>query len=95
MLENKRIFNGPIELTKDNDPEQLVNKQVLSQIAIDELETISVSDDDNDENRDFVVFRSRPIIHMQDGNYMIYNAHLVIERLYNSIYFDLLPYHEK
>ncbi|MEE1080365.1 MAG: hypothetical protein U0L19_04480 [Bacteroidales bacterium] len=80
---------------ENNDPEQLVNKQVLSQIAIDELETISVSDDDNDENRDFVVFRSRPIIHMQDGNYMIYNAHLVIERLYNSIYFDLLPYQKE
>lgn len=80
---------------ENNDPEQLVNKQVLSQIAIDELETISVSDNDNDENRDFIVFRSRPIIHMQDGNYMMYNAHLVIERLYNSIYFDLLPYQKE
>ena len=80
---------------ENNDPEQLMNKEVLSQIAIDELETISVSDDDNDENRDFVVFRSRPIIHMQDGNYMMYNAHLVIERLYNSIYFDLLPYQKE
>ncbi len=80
---------------ENNDPEQLVNKEVLSQIVLDELETISVSDDDNDENRDFVVFRSRPIIHMQDGNYMMYNAHLVIERLYNSIYFDLLPYQKE
>ena len=80
---------------ENNDPEQLINKDVLSQIAVEELETISVSDDDNDENRDFVVFRSRPIIHMQDGNYMIYNAHLVIERLYNSIYFDLLPYQKE
>lgn len=80
---------------ENNDLEQLVNKEVLSQITIDELETISVSDDDNDENRDFVVFRSRPIIHMQDGNYMMYNAHLVIERLYNSIYFDLLPYQKE
>ena len=80
---------------ENNDPEQLMNKEVLSQIAIDELETISVSNDDNDENRDFVEFRSRPIIHMQDGNYMIYNAHLVIERLYNSIYFDLLPYQKE
>ena len=80
---------------ENNDPEQLMNKEVLSQIAVDELETISASDDDNDENRDFVVFRSRPIIHMQDGTYMIYNAHLVIERLYNSIYFDLLPYQKE
>ena len=80
---------------ENNDLEQLVNKKVLSQIAIDELETISVSDNDNDENRDFIVFRSRPIIHMQDGNYMMYNAHLVIERLYNSIYFDLLPYQKE
>jgi len=80
---------------ENNDPEQLINKEVLSQIAVNELETISVSDDDNDENRDFVVFRSHPIIHMQDGHYMIYNAHLVIERLYNSIYFDLLPYQKE
>ena len=85
---------GILSLEK-SDPEQLMNKEVLSKIAVDELETISVSDDDNDENRDFVVFRSRPIIHMQDDNYMIYNAHLVIERLYNSIYFDLLPYQKE
>ena len=80
---------------ENNDPEQLMNKEVLSQIAVNEFETIPVFDDDNDENRDFVVFRSRPIIHMQDGNYMIYNAHLVIERLYNSIYFDLLTYQKE
>lgn len=78
---------------ENNNPKQLVSKDVLSQIAIDELDTIYVTDDD--KNRDFVVFRSRPIIHMQDGKYMIYNAHLVIERLYNSIYFDLLPYQKE
>lgn len=80
---------------ENNDSEQLMNKDVLSQITVDELETISVSDDDNDDNRDFVVFRSRPLIHMQDGNYMMYNAHLVIERLYNSIYFDFLSYQKE
>lgn len=81
------IFN-----LENHDPKGLVNRDVLSRISLDEFETIPI--DDNDENRDFVMFRSHPIIHMQDGNYTIYNAHLVIERLYNSIYFDLLP-HQK
>lgn len=75
-----------------NDPKELINRSVLSKISVDELETISMADD---ENRDFVTFRSRPVIHMQDGSYMIYNVHLVVERLYNSIYFDLLPYQKE
>ena len=40
LLENKRIFNGPIELTKDNDPEQLMiyyipGQEKESEIIID------------------------------------------------------------
>lgn len=85
--------DGPgIFSLEKNDPEGLINRSILSQISVNELETIPVTDNGNDENRDFVVFRSRPIIRMKNGSYMLYNAHLVIERLYNSIYFDLLPY---
>ena len=42
LLENKRIFNGPIELTKDNDPEQLVIYYIPEQ----EKESINIIEEE-------------------------------------------------
>lgn len=75
-----------------NDPSKLVNRSVLSHISIQENETIAYTEKTNEMNRDFVVFRTRPIIEMINGDYLIFNHKLIIERLYNSIYFDLIPY---
>ena len=74
-----------------NDPSGLINKNVLSQISINENETIAY-EENTDLNRDFVRFRSHPVIEMSNGDYMLFNQKLMIERLYNGIYFDLLTY---
>lgn len=82
---------GVINL-KQNDPNHLLNKNILETISIGENEYIEIDDKTNNENRDFVKFRSCPLIRLKDGSYMLYNKQLIIDRLYNSIYFDLLPY---
>lgn len=74
------------------DPDCLLNKNVLQKISMEEDEFIEVDDKLGDDNPDFVAFRSRPLIKQKNGDYMLYNKQLVIGRLYNSIYFDLLPY---
>lgn len=70
-----------------NDPDHILNKNVLLKVSIKE----DAYFDDEKTNRDIIVFRSKPIIEMNDGRYLLYNKQLMINRLYNSIYFDLLP----
>lgn len=81
---------GSIKLEK-NDPGGLLNRNVLKHISIEENGYIEVDDNVGDENRDFVQFRSCPLIHLKNGDYLLYNKQLIVDRLYNSIYFDLLP----
>lgn len=75
-----------------HDPDYLLNKNILQKISIEEDGYIEIDDEIGDNNRDFVAFRSRPLIKQKNGDYLLYNKQLVIGRLYNSIYFDLLPY---
>lgn len=81
---------GTISLSK-NDPDGLLNKEVLNRISIGKDDYIETDDTIGDENRDFAVFRSKPIIRMGDEEYLLYSKQLIIDRFYNSIYFDLLP----
>lgn len=69
------------------DPEHKLDSNILQRISISENDCI-----DDEKNRDFVVFRSHPLIRMNDGRYLLYNKQLLIKRLYNSIYFDLSSY---
>lgn len=78
-----------------NDPNHFLNRNILEKISIGENEYIEIDDKTNSKNRDFVKFRSCPLIKLKDNNYMLYNKLLIIDRLYNSIYFDLLPYELK
>lgn len=92
LLATQSIQFGPGTFNLErNDPDGLINKNVLSQISISEHETIDY-EGNTDRNRDFVRFRSCPIIEMSSGDYVLFNQKLIIERLYNGIYFDLLPY---
>ena len=84
ILEGLGTFN-----LERNDPNKLINQNVLSRISINENETIAY-EENTDLNRDFVRFRSHPVIEMSNGDYMLFNQKLMIERLYNGIYFDLL-----
>lgn len=63
-------------------------ENVLRKLSINQEEYIKI-DNNDDENRDFVKFRSCPLIRMNNGDYIVYDKILLIRRLYNSLYFDL------
>lgn len=75
-----------------NDEAGFVHKQVLEHIAIDINDVLPYDSGDSrnrDNNTDYRVFRSHPIIKISDNEYIIYSLPLLCERLYNSLFFDL------
>lgn len=74
---------GPFRPDANNDPDKLINRNVLDYISIPFNKDISLS-----ENEDYKVFRDKPLIRMLDGSYEIVNVGFVLERLFTSLYFD-------
>ena len=77
---------------KEQDKDNLITLSVVDAISINQLDYIEINEEVGDSNRDFAIFRSQPLIYMESSQYMLYNIPLMIDRLYNSIYFDLMPY---
>lgn len=66
--------------------------QVARNLSIDINEIIPYSNEDTiqgADNIDYKTFRSRPLIRLSENKYYIYNLQLLIERSYNSLFFDL------
>lgn len=40
------------------------------------------------DNKDYVVFRAKPLVKIADKKYVVFNFQLLIERIYNGLYFD-------
>ena len=77
---------------KEQDKDNLITLSVVDAISINQHDYIEIDEEVGDSNRDFATFRSRPLIYMESSQYILYNIPLMIDRLYNSIYFDLMPY---
>lgn len=74
----------PIEITS------VISQKVIDLLSIDINEYIPFDDIKYQENNiDYRVFRSKPLIKVSDKQYYIYNGELLIEKLYNSLFFDL------
>lgn len=74
------------------DDDSLISKNVLDNLSIDITETIAYNAEDaesRDDNVDYRTFRSRPLVRIKDGQYLIYSLHLLLERLYSSLFFDI------
>lgn len=74
------------------DEDSLISKNVLDNLSIDITETIAYNAEDaesRDDNVDYRTFRSRPLVRIKDGQYLIYSLHLLLERLYSSLFFDI------
>lgn len=84
-----RVGKMPKDLS--NDLDKLITKSVLDAITLDYRCLVpDYATDDRENNVDYRAFRSRPIIHDEAGNYVIYWMEALIDRLYNSLYFDFL-----
>lgn len=72
--------------------EGLYYSQVTDKIAIDINEVILYSKEDTEarvDNIDYRMFRAKPLIRVSDNTYYVYNLQLLLERTYNSLFFDL------
>lgn len=66
--------------------------QIADKLAIDINEVIPYSSKDTnrrDDNIDYRTFRAKPLIRVSNNTYYVYNLQLIIERTYNSLFFDL------
>lgn len=73
------------------DKDGLLSVAVIKHLAIQWDETISIdsSAGDRNNNTDFRVFRSHPLIRLSDGRYVIFNRQILSECLYNNMFFEL------
>lgn len=92
--EQKKNRRGCPTLNLDTikDDSGFINKSVCDYISIDINAFIPYNSDsstDRENNVDYRMFRSHPLIKITDNEYLIYNLPLLCERLYNSMFFDL------
>ena len=74
------------------DEDHLLSKSVLDNLCIDITATIPYDAEDaesRDNNVDYRTFRSHPLVRVDSGKYLIYSLHLLLERLYSSLFFDI------
>ena len=67
----------------------MINKEFLT-LPIDEV--IPYSNEDNErreDNVDYRMFKAKPLIRVSDKTYYVYNLQLLLERTYNSLFFDI------
>ena len=81
-----------IDLNILEDIDGTLNIPVLDFLSINLNKHIPYSNTEiknRDNNVDYRVFRSHPLIKIDDNKYIIYCFPILIERLYNSLFFDL------
>lgn len=90
---NKNQKGCPVlDLDSFSDDAGLIHRQILEHIAIDINDLLPYDNDDlqnRDNNTDYRVFRSHPLVKISDNEYILYSLPLLCERLYNSLFFDL------
>ena len=91
--QEQKLKECPIlDLTELKDTDKTLTHSVLDFLSIDINSHIaydSKEDKSRDNNVDYRFFRARPLIKIAPQKYIIYNLHILTERLYNSLFFDL------
>lgn len=81
-----------LDLNRLQDVDDTLNIAVLDFLSINLNEHILYNNTKiktRDNNVDYRVFRSCPLIKIDDNKYIIYCFPILVERLYNSLFFDL------
>lgn len=91
-LQSYRNGNGVCPLSVVEQNAEFLSKSVLDRIAIDanaEVLPYENSDEyDSEGNSDYREFKGRPLFKMSNGDYVIHNQSILIDRLYQGLYFD-------
>lgn len=93
----QRKGGAVLDIRQQQDP-QIINEKVCDYISLDINEQILYNEADiynKDNNIDYRVFRSHPLIKISDYEYIIYNHSILCERLYNSMFFEFMPLYKK
>lgn len=89
VLNNFKPARVPADL--HNDEGHLVTKDVLETIAMpwdDFVKYKSDGPEDREGNTDYKEFRNRPLIKVENGDYVFNSWEFVVDRLFNSLYFE-------
>ncbi len=92
ILAAGQFKSGRIKKGLNIDVDHLLTKEVLESISLPYDTRINYSatnKDDRYSNSDYRVLRDKPIIKMGNGDFFIYNIEFLIDRLFNSLYFEL------
>lgn len=86
-----------LDLNSISDHSGFLHKEVCEYLSLGVNKYVpysNVADIARDGNVDYREFRSHPLVKIDDQKYIIYNLPLLIERLYNSLFFDLKPFYK-
>lgn len=81
-----------LDFNKTHIQKGLFYPQIADKLAIDINEVIPYSNkntNQRDDNIDYRTFRAKPLIRVSNNIYYVYNLQFIIERTYNSLFFDL------
>lgn len=83
---------GILPKTIETEPPGLLSMPVLDALSIDvenkPIPYSSKDEFDKEGNSDFRRFKSCPLLRLSNGNYIIHNTKILIDRLYSSLYYD-------
>lgn len=91
ILAAGQFKSGRIKKDLNLDVDHLLTKDVLESISLPYDTIISYSEknkDDRCSNSDYRILRDKPIIKYGNGDFFIYNMEFLIDRLFNSLYFE-------
>lgn len=89
--------SGRIDKNLSIDVDNLITKEVLSSISLPYNTFVNysaVDKNDRNSNSDYRVFRDKPVIIMENGDFFIHNIEFMIDRLFNSLYFEFKSYNQ-
>lgn len=80
----------PLDTVKKNS--EFLSQSVLDRISIDVSKEVipyaCVDEYDNEGNSDYRVFKGKPLFKLSNGDYVIYNQAILIDRLFQGLFFD-------
>ena len=91
ILAAGQFKSGRIERDLNIDVDRLLTKDVLESISLPYNIVINYSAIDKDDrcsNSDYRMLRDKPIIKFGNGDFFIYNMEFMLDRLFNSLYFE-------
>lgn len=80
---------GKIPKSLAIDRDRILSRNLMDALTLDlSIHKEDRSDTGRDNNIDYRTFRDKPFIRDLEGNYVVYWMEAVIDRMYNSLYFD-------